>query len=132
MKYSQQIGLVFAIAVVVSCFLPWIEIEALHKTLNGLDGFVNSNITFGTQIKAHTFFCVLSIPLFLIAKVWAKRLNIFVCFLNLTWAIKNFVLFRLCRPECPVTKYGLYCLVLSSVVVMIMALLPKIEVRPSK
>ncbi|MFY7963965.1 MAG: hypothetical protein ACOVO1_03625 [Chitinophagaceae bacterium] len=128
MKYSQQIGVFAAIIVIVSCYLPWIEITALNKTLNGLDGYVNNNITFGTQIKAHAFFCIFSIPLFIISKVWTKRLNIFICFLNLTWAIKNFILFRLCRPECPETKFGLYLLVLSSVVMMLMALLPKIEV----
>ena len=51
MKYSQHIGIIAALLLIASCFLPWIEIAALHKTLNGLNGYVNNNITFGTQIK---------------------------------------------------------------------------------
>ncbi len=127
MKYSQQIGIAAALLLIGSCFMPWIEIPALNKTLSGINGMVNSNITFGTQIKPHTFFCILAIPLFLTNKIWAKRWNIFVCFLSLTWAIKNFILFRLCRPECPTTKLGLYILIFSASIMMIMALLPKVK-----
>jgi len=127
MKYSQQIGVAAALLLVASCFMPWIEIPGFNKTLSGVNGVVNSNITFGTQIKAHAFFCTIAIALFLTNKIWAKRWNIFVCFLSLTWAIKNFILFRLCRPECPVTKQGLYILIFSASIVMLMALLPKVK-----
>jgi len=127
MKYSQQIGIASALILIASCFMPWIEIPSLNKTLSGINGMVNSNITFGTQIKPHTFFCILAIPLFLINKIWSKRWNIFVCFLSLTWAIKNFILFRLCRPECPTTRLGLYLLIFSASIMMIMALLPKVK-----
>jgi len=132
MKYSQQIGIIAALLVIGSCYLPWIEISNLHLTLNGLNGYVNNNITFGKQVVPHSFFCMLCIPLFLIQKVWAKRFNIFICFLNVSWAIKNFILFRLCRPECPETKSGLYLLVIASVIMMIMSLLPKIKVSSLK
>lgn len=132
MKYSQQIGIIAALFVILSCFMPWIEVPGTNKILNGLDGVVNNNITFGTQIKGHAFFCILSIPLFLINKIWAKRLNIFVCFLSLTWAIKNFILFRLCRPECPNTKQGLYVLIFSASIMMIMALLPKVKLTSNQ
>lgn len=132
MKYSQQIGIIAALLVIYSCTIPWIEISNLHLTLNGLNGYVNTNITFGKQIIPHTFFSILAVPLFLINRIWAKRLNIFICFLNISWAIKNFILFRLCRPECPETKMGLYLLVISSLIMMIMSLLPKVEVSSSK
>ncbi len=133
MKYSQQIGIAAALFVIISCFMPWIEVPGTHKVLNGLNGMVNSNITFGTQIKVHAFFCVLSLPLFLINKVWAKLFNIFFCFVNLGWALKNIILFNSCRSgECPVVRYGLYVLITSSVIMMLMSLLPKLEVKPKK
>jgi hypothetical protein len=131
MKYSQQIGVVAALLVIVSCFMPWIEVPRTNKILNGLNGMVNSNITFGTQVKVHAFLCVLSLPLFLIKKVWAKLFNIFFCFVNLGWALKNMILFNSCRSgECPVVKYGLYVLVISSLLLMVMSLLPKLEIKP--
>ena len=132
MKYSQQIGILAALLVIGSCFLPWIEIPALNIKLNGINGFVNKNITFGTQIKPHTFFCIIAIVLFLINKVWAKRTNIFICFLSLTWAIKNFILFSVCRPECPSIKIGLYSLLIFAVVMQIMSFLPTTKIESKK
>ena len=132
MKYSQIIGIIAALLLIVSCFLPWIEIAALHKTLNGVNGYVNNNITFGTQIKPHSFFCIIAIILFLINKIWAKRTNIFFCFLSLSWAIKNFILFSVCRPECPTIKIGLYLLVGFAVIMQIMSFLPKMKIENSE
>ncbi|MCX6209810.1 MAG: hypothetical protein NTZ59_10035 [Bacteroidetes bacterium] len=130
MKYSQQIGIIAALCLIGSCFLPWVEIISMHKILNGINGYVNEQFTFGTQIKAHSFFCIISIILFLLNKIWAKRTNIFVCFLSFTWAIKNFILFRMCRMgDCPETKFGLWLLMFFAITMFIMSLLPKIEIQ---
>jgi len=133
MKYSQQIGITAALFVILSCFMPWIEVPGTNKILNGLDGLVNNNITFGTQIKGHSFFCILSILLFFIQKVWAKLFNIFFCFANFSWALKNMILFNSCRSgECPVVRYGLYLLIIFSLLMMIMSLLPKLDINSKK
>ncbi len=132
MKYSQQIGVLAALLLIGSCFLPWVEIPYLHKTLNGFNGKVNENISFGTQAKTHIFFAIIAITLFLVNKIWAKRTNIFICFLSLTWAIKNYILFSICRPECPTVKPGLYLLLVFAIVMQIMALLPTLKVEPAK
>ena len=129
MKYSQQIGILASILVIATCFLPWIEIPVLHQTLNGVNGKVNDNITFGKQINMHAFLSCLAILFFALSFIWAKRFNIFICFLNISWAIKNFILFSLCRPECPIIKPGLYLLVFFSSVMLIMSFLPKIKIQ---
>lgn len=129
MKYSQQIGIVAALAVMLSCFLPWIELPNSTLVLNGFNGKVTDKLTFGSQYKGHYFFCVICIVCFAVSKIFAKRFNMFFALLNLSWAIKNFILFRLCRPECPTTKYGLYLLVFFSAIMLVMSLLPKMVVR---
>ncbi len=129
MKYSQQIGILAALLLIFSCFMPWIEIPYLNKTLNGIDGRVNNNITFGKPIILYAFFGVLSILFFSISKIWAKRTNIFICFIILCLAIKNYILFSICRPECPVIKVGLYLSLFLAIAMQILALLPKIKLE---
>jgi L-lactate permease len=108
--------------------MPWIYLPNLNLTLSGLHGRVNADGTFGTQWKPHTFFCAIMIVFFLVEKVWAKRTNLFVAFFNLGWAIKNFIIFSMCRPECPEVKPGLYLLVTFAVVVQVCTFLPKMKI----
>lgn len=130
MKYSQILGIFAAVALIISCYFPWIHINSLNKTITGVNGYVNENYTFGKQIIAHSFFCIIAIICFSINKIGAKRTNIFICLLNLSWAIKNFIIFRLCRNgDCPETQTGIYIMLLMAVIMQAMTFLPKIEVK---
>lgn len=129
MKHSQTIGIIASILLIVTCFLPWIEVTSQKIVINGINGFVNDKFTFGTQIKPHSFFALIAIFLFLKKSLWAKRTNIFICFLSISWAIKNFILMSMCRPECPIIKPGLYLLVFFSCVMLLMSFLPKIKIE---
>ncbi|MBS4043480.1 MAG: hypothetical protein KGZ59_06660 [Chitinophagaceae bacterium] len=129
MKHSQKIGILASLLLIGACFLPWIEISNLNITINGLQGFVNEKFTFGTQIKPHTFFAIVAIVLFSVNSLMAKRVNIFICFLNISWAIKNFILMSMCRPECPTIKPGLYLLVFFAAIMLLMSFLPKIKIN---
>ena len=93
MKYSQQIGIITAIALIGICFLPWIYVPSVQLELSGINGKINDQLTFGRQIIPHSFFCTIMIILFSIQKVWAKRTNLFIGFINLGWAIKNYIIF---------------------------------------
>lgn len=132
MKYSQQIGIIACLLLIAVCFMPWIELPALQKTLSGVNGKVNSNITFGKPVILHSVLCGFSIVLFLLPKIGAKRTNIFIALLNLSLTIKSFILYRMCRPECPVTKPALYALLALGLLIQLMALLPKISVNENK
>jgi len=129
MKYSQTIGIIAALALIGVCFLPWIYLPNLNLTLSGLHGKVNENGTFGVQWKPHTLFCVIMIIFFLTQKIWAKRTNLFIGFLNLGWAIKNYIIFTMCRPECPEVKPGLYLLVAFAIVLQLCTFLPKMKIK---
>jgi uncharacterized membrane protein len=133
MKHSQLIGIIACIFLVAVCFLPWVYVPSINKTFSGAEGFVNESLTFGKQYKAHIFFCVLMIVCFAIKKIWAKRFNIFLGLLNLGWAIKNFIIFSMCRSgECPQVKPALYIVVLLAVIIQVMVLLPKMELKENK
>ncbi|MBS1627351.1 MAG: hypothetical protein JSR09_10315 [Bacteroidetes bacterium] len=130
MKYSQTIGIIAVFALLGCCFLPWIEVSSLHKTFSGINGKVNDNLTFGTQIIMHSFFGVFLLAFFLIQKIWAKRANILFGLMNLGWAIKNYILFSMCRQgDCPKVLPALYLVVLLAFIIQVMVLIPKMEIK---
>ena len=129
MKHSQTIGIVATLALIISCFLPWIEVTSINKTFSGIHGVVNADLSFGRQLIPHSFFAIFLIIFFSIPKIWAKRTNIFFGLINFGWAIKNYIIFSLCRQgECPKIKLGLYLVVLFSSVIQVMVLTPKLEI----
>lgn len=129
MKYSQQIGIVAAIILVILCFMPWINLPNLNLTLSGTNGKVNESLTFGRQLIPHATFCLILIIFFSIQKVWAKRINLFLGFLNLSWAIKNYIIFSMCRPECPEVQPALYLLVFFALVIQVATFLPRVTIK---
>jgi len=133
MKYSQTIGIVAVLALLACCFMPWIEVISLQKTFSGVDGRVNDNLNLGKPILLHTFFGIFLILFFAIPKIGAKRTNIFLGLINFGWAIKNYIIFSMCRQgDCPKVLPGLYLSLVLSFVIQIMVLLPKIEVKQEK
>lgn len=127
MKYSNYIGVAAALALIATCFLPWVYISSIHATITGLDSRLTN---YGKPGIIHIVLCVFSIILFLTPKVWAKRTNVIVSSLNFVWAIRNFLVITLCQMgECPEKKPGIYAVIILSFLIMIMAMLPKMEVR---
>lgn len=130
MKYTQTIGIVAAFLLIAMCFLPWVTIAEFNITLSGINGYVREGLTFGKQIIAHTFFAVAAIIFYLLPYVWAKRVNLFVTFLNLSWAIKNYIIFTICRQGiCPEKKPAIYFLVFFAFVMLLASMLPKIKLK---
>lgn len=130
MKYSQQIGIIAALCLLGSCYLPWAEIVSIHKIVTGVDGYVSEHFTFGKQIMLHSIFTIPAIIFFAIPKIWAKRTNMFFCLMNMAVAIKNYIGFSRCwMGDCPKVKFGLYIMLLASVLILVMSLLPKMVVK---
>lgn len=130
MKYSQYIGIVASLALVIVCTLPWVYIPSLQLYLSGLNGRSSADLSFGNQIQSHGFFATVMIICFYVSRIWSKRLNVFLGAINLAWAFKNFLIFSMCRGgECPEKQIGLYLLVLFAIIMFIMCLLPKLDVK---
>lgn len=130
MKYSQWIGIATAILVIVACYLPWIEIPTLQKVVTGMD---NNGTNLGKPAKLHLIFCVIAIILYLLPRVWAKRMNLIICALAIAWAVRNFLIYARCEMgTCPEREIGLYLLLLGNMVMLAMALFPDLKVVPKK
>lgn len=122
MKYSQIIGVIATLVLIVSCFFNWAWYPDLNKYFTG---FFSEKQVYGKPGYVFIFFAVFIVALFLIPKVWAKRWNFFVAGLMLAYAIKSFILYSGCyNGICPTRQPAIWVMLFSSIVVMIMAVIP--------
>lgn len=133
MKYSQWIGVAAAIILVISCFLPWTYHPDLDKTFTG---FFSEKNAYGRPGRALIFLAFLATMCFVIRRTWAKRANFFIAATLVAYAVRSFIVFSGCyRGICPGKKEGLWIMLLSALVILIMAVLPDMKVldrRPAR
>lgn len=127
MKYSQRIGIAATVALMAVCFLPWSFIASQQTTISGF--FSKGVNSFGKPGLMNFSLAVIMLVLFAVPAIWAKRLNVFIAALNLAWAARNYIIISSCMMgECPEKKIGIFLLIVLSIVIQVMALLPKINV----
>lgn len=130
MKYYKAIGLFACVALIVSCFLPWAFYPDLNKSFTG---FFSEQNMYGKPGIAFSFFAVISVIVIFINKIWAKRTLIFVAALNLGYLLKTYVIFTSCyKGYCPEKQYGLYCVIISSIVLLLISFFPDIKLSENE
>lgn len=132
MKYSQIIGVLAVLALAVTAFLPWAHISD-GNTVIDVTGLHAEGTNYGKPALLGLILGTVCVSFFLTPKIWAKRTNVFVSVVVFAWAIKNYIIISACfAGNCPEKQAGLYLQAFFSFVVMIMALLPKIELPKEK
>lgn len=127
MRYLKWMGLAAAILLIVSCFTPWVIIESKNITVSGVE---SAGTNFGKPGYINLIMAALFIPLTLIPRVWAKRLNLAVVALNLAWTVRNYFVLGTCSGgECPDRQTGLYLLVLAAILMLLAALFPDMQLK---
>jgi len=127
MKYSQWIGVAAAIILVIACFFPWTYHPDLDKNFTG---FFSQNNIYGKPGYVFIVVSIIAIVFFLVQRVWAKRWNLFICAIILSYAIKSFIVFTGCyRGICPDKKAGIWIMLVSAIVMLVMTLFPDIKLE---
>ncbi len=127
MKYSQISGVALALVLIAVSFIPWVHIASIDATITGMH---TTGTNFGKPAFMNIFFSVIAIALFLVPKLWAKRVNLFICALNMAWAIRNFFVVTTCfGGECPAKKAGIYLLLVLAGGMLVMCTLPKLQTK---
>ena len=125
MKYSQLLGCIAVILLAASCYLPWSYIEEKNILITGMSA---PGTIYGKPGLMHFVLGVILILFFIIPKIWAKRINLFVAAINLAWSIRNYILLSTCyMGECPHRKAGLYLPILICTFILIMTFLPDLK-----
>jgi hypothetical protein len=123
MKHSQTIGIIAVILMIGVCFMPWSYIASKDLTISGMNAI---GTDFGRPGKLNLIFAAFSIVLFSVPKIWAKRTNVFIAALNLSWSFRNYLLVTGCMMgECPEKRLGIFLLVTLAIIIQAMSLLPK-------
>jgi hypothetical protein len=125
MKYSQLLGIIAVVLLAAICYLPWSFIADKNITVTGMSA---PGTMFGKPGLMHFVLGVPLIILFIIPKIWAKRLNVFIGAINLAWTIRNYILLTTCfMGECPHLKAGLILSMALSAFILVMTFYPKIK-----
>ncbi len=130
MKYSKWIGLMGVIGLIITCFIPWVYIQSKNITVSG---FKADGTHFGKPGLLHLLLSIFILTAFVLSKIWAKRVNVFLCAMNLAFAIRNYILITGCLAgECPEKKLGIFLVLSSSTIMMIAALFPDVVINQKK
>ena len=130
MRYMKWIGIAAAILLIVSCFTPWVFIESKNITVSGVDA---TGTNFGKPGYFHFLMTALFLFLTFTQRIWAKRTNLFVTAINIGWVVRNYFMIAACQGgECPEKKIGIYMIVLSSILMLVSAMFPDMELKEEK
>jgi hypothetical protein len=125
MKYYKLIGWCASALLVVSCFLPWTYYADLNKNFTG---FFSEQNVYGKPAMFFIFFAIASVLLIRVDKIWSKRTHIFLAALNIGYLVKTYILFTSCyNAYCPEKRYGLYLLILSCGVLLVVSFFPDMK-----
>ena len=125
MRLNRFVGIAAAIALIVSCFFPWVIIESRNMSVTGVD---TTGTNFGKPAFIHFILTAVFLFFHLTPRVWAKRGNLIVSALNFAWAIRNYFIISACRGgECPVKEVAIFVALAAALIMLIAALFPDIE-----
>lgn len=127
MKFSKWIGILGVLLVFVAAFLPWIWVPSVNITVTGVHA---AGTNFGKPALLNMLVSAIAAILFYVPTVMAKRANLFFCAFNAAWTIRNYIIVSTCRGgECPEKRFGLYLLIMASLIMIAAALFPDIKLK---
>ena len=127
MKYSTWVGVTACLLLIVACYLPWAWYPDLQKSFTG---FFSEEGRYGRPGKILVFFSVVSIVLFLVPRLWAKRFNLLSGTLCLAFGIRCYFVFTGCyKGICPEKQPGIFLVVIAPLVITLCAILPDMKVK---
>ena len=130
MKNSNIWGITAALFLILTCFIPWTFYPDLGKEFTG---FFSEGNAYGKPGIVFIVLCVLEIIFFIIPKLWAKRINIFMAALTLAYGVKTYILFSSCYAGiCPTRKIGIYLVLILPVAIIVSSLLPAAKKQGKK
>jgi len=130
MKHSQTIGAILCLALFYCTTQPLVIIDSQHLVVTGWKS-VGTN--FGQPGKFFSYIGGLSLILFVLPFIWAKRFNVALGALLIAWSYRNYLVLSTCQMgDCPQKQWALYACIVISIAILIMTFLPKIKIPKSE
>lgn len=136
-KILHYLGLAACILLAVSCFMPWAyynDPAITDPSQRMFTGFYTYQNYYGKPGKFLTAFAAISFILKLAPKVWAKRLDLFLCAFCMAYALTTFLRFlrQYGAAIMPEAQIGVYLMLAASVVLLLAAIFPDLKVVVKK
>jgi hypothetical protein len=128
-KIIQYIAIFSCIALVATCFIPWVHYNSINVTFTGFNvKKFATGVNYGRAGLIVTIFTSLSLLLTLLPYSALKRINMFVCALLFAYTIRTYVLFTGSLFDGEVVKLsGIYLIVILSLVLVICSIFPNVK-----
>lgn len=130
MKYYKFVAVIACALLIISCFLPWAFYPDRNEVFTGFYSYQN---LFGKPGKVFIFFAAVYLIFVFIDRMWAKRVNIFVAAICIAYLIRTYILYTQCYfGTCPEKRIGIYLLIGGAILLLVTALLPRMELKEEK
>lgn len=132
-RILHYLGLAACLLLAASCFMPWAFYndpsinDVSQRTFTGFYTFQNY---YGKPGKFLCFFAALSLVLKLTPKVWAKRVDLFLCAFGSAYALWGFLKYTgVYSSVIPQAQIGLYLMLSAAVIMLLAAIFPDLKVK---
>lgn len=120
-------GIVAALLLILSCFLPWVHFNSVHETFTGFHVTPFANGTY--YGRAGIFISVLTLIVFILMfvnRAWVKGANLFIAALIFAYAIRTYLVFTASLFPGEVTrKPGIFFILIFSLILLLTTLFPR-------
>jgi uncharacterized membrane protein len=128
-KPIQYIAIIASIALIATCFIPWVHYNSINETFTGFNvKRFATGVYYGRAGLIVTIFTSLNLLLTLLPYSALKRINMFVCALLFAYSIRTYVLFTGSLFDGEVVKLsGIYLIVILSLILVVCSIFPNIK-----
>jgi hypothetical protein len=121
----KWLSIAAALVMIASCFFTWIVVPGKAIYISGINA---AGTTYGKPGYLNLILGPLFLVLTLVPRVWAKRCNLGVAAINLSWTFRNYLLLARCEAgDCPQVQLMFWVFIGSSVMIMLGALLTGVD-----
>lgn len=128
-KILHYVAIVAAIALIVTCFIPWVHYNNIDVTFNGFNvKRFATGVYYGRAGIIITVLASISLLFTMLPFIVAKRINMFLCALLVAYTLRTYVIFTGSLFDGEVTKLaGIYLIVLLSFVMVTCSVFPYLK-----
>ena len=122
--FFRRLGIPACIALILTCFLPWVHYNNVDLTFNGynVEPFSTGN-NYGKAGIPITWISSFILVCMMIPKIWAKRLNIFLAAFLMAYGIRTYIIFTSALFENELEKkLGIYLVVILPIIILVSTL----------
>ena len=135
-KILYWLGRICCVLLIVACFMPWAYYNdpaipsGAQRTFTGFYTYQNY---YGKPGKFLTYFAVFSLFFKLMPKIWAKRIDLFLCAIAAAYGLKSFFEYKgVYGGVIPVLQPGLFLMLGALLIMTATAIFPDLKIVERK